>query len=120
MAKKAKLELLQNLKDNDDDSLTSEISRYFEYKVSKDIDLSDWWSKNANNFPHLAKLNEIYSPIPSTSASSEAALSTAGNMMTAKRSSIHPSKLNMLCMVHDNFEVISENGHDYNINKTNI
>ena len=51
----------------------------------KDCDPLVWWYTNRNNFPRVWKLAEEYLAIPATSAPSERAFSSAGNMLTLKR-----------------------------------
>lgn len=108
-SKKIKLTLLEGLSDSADNSIEFEIRRYFEIWVDRNVDSMDWWRKHQKEFPNVAKLAAIYFNYPSTSASSEQALSTAGNHMTAKRSNLHPSRLNMLCCIHDNYDIITQN-----------
>lgn len=107
MAKKAKLLLMDGLQKNDENnSVPIEIRLYLEFPIIGDNEPLDWWNENQERFPYLSKLAEVHLAIPSTSAASESAFSTAGNMMIAKRSSLIPSKLNMLCFIHDNYNTI--------------
>lgn len=110
-SKKARLQLLQLFDDETDDSVSDEIDRYLNIKVNKDVDPLGWWQQNAELYPNLASLANIYFGIPATSASSESAFSTAGNTMIAKRSNLHPSKLNKLTFIHDNYDyIVSHSG----------
>ncbi|ELT95740.1 hypothetical protein CAPTEDRAFT_140410 [Capitella teleta] len=56
------------------------------------------------NFPRIALLAKKYLAIPATSAPSERVFSTAGNIVTPKRSRLNPEKVNMLVfLAHNKF-----------------
>ena len=109
--KKARLSILSELEPTVnllEKDMEREVQLYFNVKVDRSIEPLDWWKKNHESFPNLGKLAQIYLGIPATSASSEMAFSTAGSFMTAKRSSLHPAKLNKLCFLHDNYSFVKE------------
>lgn len=117
-SKRARLELLASFSEDSDQTLPDEIESYLNSKVANDVDLVEWWKANSNQYPHLSQLANIYFGIPATSASSERAFSTAGNTMTAKRSGLHPTKLQQLTFIHDNFEhVVKQAGFQNVIGK---
>lgn len=87
-------------------STIEEIDRYINQSVNWDVDPSEWWAQNKSHFPMLAQLARIYLGIPATSTASECSFSTSGNFMQPKRSSLHPSKLNKLCFINENFDNI--------------
>ncbi|KYQ53514.1 hypothetical protein ALC60_00040, partial [Trachymyrmex zeteki] len=45
---------------------------------------------------------------PITSSASERAFSSAGLLITAKRSALKPSKSNKILFIHDNFKLIKD------------
>lgn len=108
--KRMRLELIEGTDENISDvGIGKEVEQYLScIIIDKTVLLLDWWKANKNSLPYLSQLAQIYHGKPSTSASSETAFSTSGNTMIAKRSSLLPSKLKMLCFVHDNFENIKK------------
>ena len=56
-----------------------------EWKELKNHDPLKWWKINHHKFPHLWELAEEYLAIPATSAPSERAFSSSGNILTQKR-----------------------------------
>ncbi|EZA46507.1 Zinc finger BED domain-containing protein [Ooceraea biroi] len=50
------------------------------------LDPLEWWKSHENRFPLVAQLAKKYLSIPATSVASERTFSTAGNIVTAKRS----------------------------------
>ena len=93
---------------NEIDPIYTEVNRYFNMDANRELEALDWWRVNTNKFKNLILLAQIYFSIPASSASSEMAFSTAGNFISSKRSNIHPAKLNKLCVIHDNFELIKD------------
>lgn len=73
--------------------------------ADKTADPLDWWRDNALTFPSLAKLARKYLCVPATSVPSERAFSAAGNIVTAKRNSLKPTKVNELCFLAANLDV---------------
>lgn len=61
-----------------------------------------WWKERESIYPRMSKLAKKYLCIPATSSSSERCFSTAGNIVTAKRSSLHPENVNMLVFLYQN------------------
>jgi hypothetical protein len=64
------------------DSMSKIESQMANYKAIDrppiDSDIFIWWRENANKFPELAKLAQIFLGIPATSISSERLFSKAG------------------------------------------
>ncbi|KAK6169740.1 hypothetical protein SNE40_020731 [Patella caerulea] len=56
----------------------------------------EWWRKNNANYPILSKLAMKYLSIPATSLPSERVFSTAGDILSAQRSTIKRNHLNAL------------------------
>uniref|UniRef100_A0A1A8HG22 HAT C-terminal dimerisation domain-containing protein n=1 Tax=Nothobranchius korthausae TaxID=1143690 RepID=A0A1A8HG22_9TELE len=50
----------------------------------------NWWRVHEVTFPLLARLSKRYLCIPGTSVSAERVFSTAGDVVTAKRSTLKP------------------------------
>jgi len=67
-------------------------------------DILQFWRANGKLWPSLPTVAQAVFSIPATSTSVERLLSLSGNIITAKRSVIHPSLLNMLAFVHDNYD----------------
>ena len=56
----------------------------------------DWWNVEHHNYPILGILAKKYLCICSSSAASERLFSSAGNVVSPKRSCLKPEKVNML------------------------
>ena len=76
-----------------------EISLYMSLPVVKGVEPLEWWKANQATFPTLAKLAKRYLCVPATSCSSERDFSLAGNIITHKRNSLKPAKVNRLCFL---------------------
>ncbi|XP_070409459.1 E3 SUMO-protein ligase ZBED1-like [Nothobranchius furzeri] len=61
-----------------------------------------WWSRNQDRFPRLAKLSKSYLAVPATSTPSERIFSLAGNTITRQRASLHPDHVDALIYLHAN------------------
>ncbi|XP_077361925.1 E3 SUMO-protein ligase ZBED1-like isoform X2 [Festucalex cinctus] len=65
----------------EEESIRKELTVYLQTaEVDSDVDPFDWWKCQQANFPRVAKLARQYLCIPATSAPSERAFSTDGNM----------------------------------------
>ena len=60
-----------------------------------------WWKEHATRFPYLSQLARRYLAMPATSASVERLFSVAGQIVTAKRASLHPSTVTLLVFLHE-------------------
>ncbi|KAI2664116.1 Transposon Ty3-I Gag-Pol polyprotein [Labeo rohita] len=56
-----------------------------------------WWKHNECKYPHIAKMARHYLAVPATSVPSERVFSTAGDIVTAKRSTFSPE--NEICIL---------------------
>lgn len=56
----------------------------------------DWWRLHEPNFPRVASLARKYLCIPATSAPSERAFSTGGNIVTCHRAALKPDNVDRL------------------------
>lgn len=67
-----------------------------------------WWHDNEVIFPLLSRLAKHYLCIPGTSVAAERVFSTAGTIVTAKRSSLAPEHLDQLLFLHKNLYIPNE------------
>ncbi|KAL1247684.1 hypothetical protein QQF64_023060 [Cirrhinus molitorella] len=65
----------------------------------------DWWHRHKGTFPLLSRLAKRYLCIPGTSVSAERVFSTAGDVITAKRSALKPDHVDQLVFLHKNLEI---------------
>jgi len=88
-----------------EDPILIEIKKYLHISESIEDPLQ-WWNKMKLSLPNLYKLVCCIYAIPITSSASERAFSSAGFLITAKRSALKPSKTNRILFIHDNFKLI--------------
>ena len=62
----------------------------------------EWWKENANKYPLLAKIGREFFCIPLTSAPSERSFSTAGRIISEKRTNLLPGTAQDLIMNRSN------------------
>ena len=74
----------------------------------KDSNPLEWWSRNAENYPNVWNLAEQYLAVPATSAPSERAFSTAGNLVTMRRCRLKPDLVEDCVVVNENIELTRE------------
>ena len=71
-----------------------------QYKQESPINASDnplmWWKRKSSPYPNLSILAKRYLCIPSTSVPSERVFSTAGDIVTARRSQLDPEHVDTL------------------------
>lgn len=77
-----------------------------EPQLKFDFDALEWWKSRASKYPLIVDLATKYLGIPATSISSERCFSTAGNMVTAKRSCLAPETVNMLIFLYQNKQLL--------------
>lgn len=65
----------------------------------------EWWQRHEGTFPLLSKLAKRYLCIPGTSVSAERVFSTAGDVISAKRSVLKPEHVDQLVFLHKNLEM---------------
>lgn len=91
-------------------TIRDEIAKYFEATLkcdsSDDVDILIWWKNNEKKFPRLAMLSKLVLGCPATSAAAESAFSTAGCVVTARRSHISPFKVSDILFVKDNYSLL--------------
>lgn len=65
----------------------------------------EWWQRHEGTFPLLSRLAKRYLCIPGTSVSAERVFSTAGDVISAKRSVLKPEHVDQLVFLHKNLEM---------------
>lgn len=91
-----------------DDSTYCEIDEYIAYKVARDdhLDLIKWWIERSDLFPKLAKLALFVHCLPAGATPSERCFSTAGNVLTDKRTNLNVEQIENIIILHSRFEEI--------------
>ncbi|XP_050524881.1 E3 SUMO-protein ligase ZBED1-like [Daktulosphaira vitifoliae] len=77
-----------------------------EPQLKFDFDALEWWKTRTSKYPLIVALAMKYLGIPATSVSSERCFSTAGNIVTAKRSCLAPKTVNMLIFLYQNKQLL--------------
>ncbi|XP_046590098.1 E3 SUMO-protein ligase ZBED1-like [Neodiprion lecontei] len=67
-----------------------------------------WWNSKRHKYPILATYARRYLVIPSSSTPSERVFSTAGNVISTKRSCLLPDNANLFIFLYQNREMIEE------------
>lgn len=65
----------------------------------------NWWREHEVIFPLLSQLSKQYLCIPGTSVSAERVFSTAGDVVTAKRSTLKPEHVDQLVFLQKNLHI---------------
>lgn len=85
-----------------------ELDEYYgEVPINKNLCPLQWWQNNEQRYPKLASLVKMYLQVPATSTPSERVFSTAGSLISAKRSCLNGRTADMLIFLHNNIK--SEN-----------
>nr|XP_055034732.1 E3 SUMO-protein ligase ZBED1-like isoform X2 [Misgurnus anguillicaudatus] len=79
------------------------------YRARRPAGLQDnpliWWRENEKEYPLLACMAKRYLCVPGTSVTSERVFSTAGDIITAKRSCLTPGHVNELLFLQKNLSI---------------
>jgi len=110
--KKGLFSLLEDLMDStsetsDDpqEAAKKEIQQYLTLDATDNpTDPVKWWKRYSVQLPLLSSLARKYLCIPATSVPSERAFSVSGNIITSKRSCLHPENAEMLTFLASNFK----------------
>ncbi|KAK0141282.1 Zinc finger BED domain-containing protein 1 [Merluccius polli] len=90
-------------------STTREWGEVNEYNRAAPLPLSEnpleWWKEHHHEYPFLAKLAKQYLCVAGTSVSAERVFSTAGDIVTAQRSSLTTEHVDQLLFLHKNLEI---------------
>ena len=71
-----------------------------------DLDPFEWWNTRTIKYPIISECAKKYLTIPATSVNSERCFSTAGNIVTPKRSCLLPENVNTLVFLYQNRHLI--------------
>ena len=66
----------------------------------------DWWKSNGARYPRLLNVALKYLGVPATSVPSERIFSKAGEIVSRRRSSFHPSSVDMLVHLSKNLDLL--------------
>jgi len=66
----------------------------------------EWWNSHEKKYPFIAQIAKKYLCIPATSVSSERCFSTAGNVVTSKRSCLSTENVNLLVFLYQNRQLL--------------
>ncbi|XP_034040262.1 zinc finger BED domain-containing protein 1-like [Thalassophryne amazonica] len=87
----------------DREAIEGELKSYLRtMPVDGETDPLGWWRLHQVNFPRVARLAQKYLCIPDTSAPSERAFSTGGNIVTCHRSLLKPETVDKLVFLANN------------------
>ena len=64
-----------------------------------------WWKANELKYPILSELAKRYLCVPATSVASERVFSSAGDLVSAQRSSLHSEHVDKLLFLEKNLRV---------------
>ncbi|XP_060780514.1 E3 SUMO-protein ligase ZBED1-like [Neoarius graeffei] len=87
----------------DREAIDIELQSYLQaLEVDGEANPLDWWRLHEANFPRVASLARKYLCIPATSAPSERAFSTGGNIVTCHRAVLKPENVDRLVFLAKN------------------
>uniref|UniRef100_A0A8C9WTI1 HAT C-terminal dimerisation domain-containing protein n=1 Tax=Sander lucioperca TaxID=283035 RepID=A0A8C9WTI1_SANLU len=79
------------------DIIKEEVASYLTASgITVDGDPLTWWKINESKYPDIAKMARCYLAVPGSSVPSERVFSTAGDIVTAKRSTLSPDNVDIL------------------------
>ncbi|KAL4113763.1 hypothetical protein QTP88_017336 [Uroleucon formosanum] len=91
----------------DNNDISVQFQNYIaEPQLRFDLNSFEWWKLRENKYPALAELAKQYLAIPATSVSSERCFSTAGNIVTSKRTCLLTKNVNMLIFLYQNRKLL--------------
>ena len=85
-----------------------EILEYLALKNIREPNILIWWKEHEKIFPNLAKLAKKFLCITATSGKTESFFSLMGMAIKAKRSTLSPTKAEMIMFIHENQYIIDE------------
>ncbi len=89
------------------DTYGDEIHSYYNHSVPpvKDNPLQ-WWKLNKDRYPAVARVAQKYLGAPATSVPSESLFSTAGNIVTKKRTRLCHETIRDIVFLHENMSYL--------------
>ena len=70
--------------------------------IDQAASLIEWWGSKGSQFPMIQRVAKKYLTLNATSTSSERLFSLAGNIVSKKRNSLKPDKVDMLtCLAYN-------------------
>ncbi|GAB0086306.1 uncharacterized protein DMENIID0001_003400 [Sergentomyia squamirostris] len=106
----ARLSLIESFRQEGDDAVENDVLKewrdYTECTGHIIIDNPlEWWKERKEKWPRLSRLVREKWAIPLTSSPSERNFSSAGALITAKRSRLGASKAEAVLFIHDNYKI---------------
>ncbi|XP_078018496.1 E3 SUMO-protein ligase ZBED1-like [Epinephelus lanceolatus] len=74
--------------------------------LNVDADPFRWWKEHQVTLPYISKVAQRYLCVPGTSVASKRVFSTAGDIVSASRSQLHPEHVDMLIFLQKNLNII--------------
>lgn len=97
--------MLQDLEDDEDlqfDSNTNELTSYcLARREDEDIDVMEYWKKNASAYPTLTMMARDIFAVPVSTVPSESCFSSANRILSDKRSKLGPKVFEHLVCLKD-------------------
>ncbi|PIO31982.1 hypothetical protein AB205_0067260 [Aquarana catesbeiana] len=86
------------------DIIKEEVASYLlkANSITVDSDPLTWWKSNECKYPHIATMARCYLAVPGSSVPSERVFSTAGDIVTATRSTLSPDNVDILVFLKKN------------------
>nr|XP_033935541.1 zinc finger BED domain-containing protein DAYSLEEPER-like [Pseudochaenichthys georgianus] len=89
-----------------DECTEDEVSAYIDFKSPREenFDVLSWWKEHATRFPNVAHIARSILSIPASSAASERDFSTAGFVVSERRSQLKPATVDDILFLHSNLK----------------
>ena len=78
--------------------------------IPRDSNVIEWWKANRKKFPHLSRFARKVLGIPAASSTSERVFSTAGNIISERRTNLNIDNIEMLVYMKENFRELDRLG----------
>lgn len=109
--KKAKKSALDILLGPEEDTrgrtIKDEVEAYLHEKVcARKTNVLEWWKLNEARFPNIAKLAKAVICIPATSTPSERLFSTAGHIVSKRRTCLNPENVDVILFLNKNLKFL--------------
>lgn len=101
------LEFLYGQEENNINDASAQYQNYLREPLLRyDLCPLEWWKSHEKKYPLIAQIAKKYLCIPATSVSSERCFSTAGNVVTPKRSCLSTENVNLLVFLYQNRQLL--------------